>query len=101
MKIVVIGVGKELYKSKEDMKKIAGKKGTVLVYGNFDALINSVDDLLKATCGKLLLLPPYVLVQKYFDRCLVKSTRKYCKFVPRLLDLFIHLIRLIYLPQSC
>ena len=83
------------------MKKIAGKKGTVSVYGNFDALINSVNDLLKATCGKLLFLPPYVLVQKYFDRCLVKSTCKYWKFVPRLLDLFIHLIRLIYLPQSC
>ena len=46
VKIVVIGVGKELYKSKEDIKKVAGKKETVLVYGNFDALINNVDDLL-------------------------------------------------------
>ena len=72
VKIVVIGVGKELYKSKEGIKKVAGKKETVLVYGNFDALINNVDDLLKATCGKLLFLPPYVLVQKYFDICLVK-----------------------------
>ncbi|CAH3133298.1 unnamed protein product [Pocillopora meandrina] len=32
------------------MKKIAGSKGTVLVFGSFEALINSVDDILEATC---------------------------------------------------
>lgn len=55
MNIIVIGVGNGLANSEADMKKIAGKKGKVLVFGSFDALINSLDDILKATCGKFLL----------------------------------------------
>ena len=55
MNIIVIGVGDGLANSEADMKKIAGKKGKVLVFGSFDVLINSLDDILKATCGKFLL----------------------------------------------
>lgn len=55
MNIIVIGVGKGLANSEADVKKIAGKKEKVLVFGSFDALINSLDEILKATCGKFLL----------------------------------------------
>ena len=50
------------------MKKIAGGKGKVLVFGSFDALIYSLDDILKVTCGKFLLVPAYLLVVRHFDR---------------------------------
>ena len=52
--IVVIGVGKDLYKRKEQMKWIAGKKGKVLLYGSFDALIKSLNQILQATCRKFI-----------------------------------------------
>ena len=54
MSVVVIGVGKDLYKRKEQMKKIAGAKGKVLLYGNFDTLVNSLNQILEATCRELL-----------------------------------------------
>lgn len=62
MHIIVIGVGEKLENREKDMKKIAGSKGTVLVFGSFEALINSVDDILEATCRKFLLFPSYLLV---------------------------------------
>ncbi|PFX15307.1 SCO-spondin [Stylophora pistillata] len=51
MSIIAIGVGKDLSQRKEQMKKIAGEKGKVLLYGSFDALINSLNQILKATCA--------------------------------------------------
>lgn len=60
MHIIVIGVGEKLENREKDMKKIAGSKGTVLVFGSFEALINSVDDILEATCRKFLLFPSYL-----------------------------------------
>ena len=62
MHVFVIGVDKKLENRKKDMKKIAGSKGMVLVFGSFEALINSVDDILEATCRKFFLFPSYLLV---------------------------------------
>ena len=51
--IIVVGVGKNVRKEKGTMSKIAGKKGKVLLYPDFDDLPGHLDDIVKATCGKL------------------------------------------------
>ena len=49
---VVIGVG-QAYKQTEKMKEIAGKKGKVLLYVDFDALDKDIEEVLEKACGKL------------------------------------------------
>lgn len=46
--IIVVGVGKNVRKEKGTMSKIAGKKGKVLLYPNFDDLPGHLDDIVKA-----------------------------------------------------
>ena len=52
MSIIVVGVG-AAYKEKEAMNKIAGSKGKVLLYPNFDKLSDSLDEIMEKTCGEL------------------------------------------------
>ena len=53
MSIIVVGVGKKVFKEKKTMSEIAGKNGKVLLYPDFDDLSGHLDDILEATCGEL------------------------------------------------
>lgn len=44
MRIIVIGVGKDVYKEDKAMSEIAGKNGKVLLYPDFDHLSGQFDD---------------------------------------------------------
>ena len=55
MKIIVVGVGQNLWNEKEKMRMIAGKKGTVLLYRDFTKFSQSLDEIFEAMCGKDLL----------------------------------------------
>ena len=53
--VIVVAVGEKVFQEKTTMSKIAGK-GELLLYPNFDDLPGHLDDIVKATCGKLSLL---------------------------------------------
>lgn len=52
MDIIVLGIGPKPQEHKEDMDKIAGKNGKVLLIANFDELKKHLDEILEETCGK-------------------------------------------------
>ena len=55
--VIVVAVGEKVFQEKTTMSKIAGSpKGELLLYPNFDDLPGHLDDIVKATCGKLSLL---------------------------------------------
>ncbi|KAL9951953.1 hypothetical protein ACROYT_G044713 [Oculina patagonica] len=47
----VIGVGPKAYKQEGEMKKIAGNKGKVLLYADFDVLLSSFEEIFSSACG--------------------------------------------------
>ncbi|KAL9951961.1 hypothetical protein ACROYT_G044722 [Oculina patagonica] len=49
--IIAVGVGKNVWKEKEAMRKIAGSKGKVLLYPNSDKLSTIFEDILQETCA--------------------------------------------------
>ncbi|PFX13191.1 Cartilage matrix protein, partial [Stylophora pistillata] len=50
VRIIVVGVGKDVYKEGKAMSEIAGENGKVLLYPDFDNLSGQLDDILIATC---------------------------------------------------
>lgn len=56
MSIIVVGVGRNVFRAKRNMYEMAGERGKVLLYPSFDDLPGHLDDIVKATCGKLSLL---------------------------------------------
>ncbi|CAH3133313.1 unnamed protein product, partial [Pocillopora meandrina] len=51
--IIVVGVGRNVFRAKRKMYEMAGERGKVLLYPGFDDLPGHLDDIVKATCGKL------------------------------------------------
>ena len=66
----VIGIGANVMKTKDEMKKAAGRKGKVLLYDDFDALSSQFEEMLKASCGKCI-----VQTRKMENRVLI-----HCQF---------------------
>ena len=58
--IIVVGVGRNVFRAKRNMYEMAGERGKVLLYPSFDDLPGHLDDIVKATCGKLSLLNCFI-----------------------------------------
>ena len=58
--IIVVGVGRNVFRAKRKMYEMAGERGKVLLYPGFDDLPGHLDDIVKATCGKLSLLNCFI-----------------------------------------
>ena len=49
----VIGIGDKVAKNKKDMEEVAGKKGKVFLFPDFDELNKQLNAMLAAACGRL------------------------------------------------
>ena len=58
--IIVVGVGRNVFRAKRNMYEMAGERGKVLLCPSFDDLPGHLDDIVKATCGKLSLLNCFI-----------------------------------------
>ncbi|KAL9951951.1 hypothetical protein ACROYT_G044709 [Oculina patagonica] len=47
----VIGIGALAYKQGDEMKKIAGNKGKVLLYADFNVLLSNIEQIFSSACG--------------------------------------------------
>ena len=48
----VIGIGPKAYKREAKMREVAGSKGNVLLYADFDTLLSSFEDIFNSACGR-------------------------------------------------
>ena len=53
MSAVVVGIGDKLQDNKEEREKVAGKEGTVFLIPDFVELNKQLNEMLAASCGKL------------------------------------------------
>nr|XP_058959503.1 von Willebrand factor A domain-containing protein 1-like [Pocillopora verrucosa] len=51
--IIVVGVGRNVFRAKRNMYEMAGERGKVLLYPSFDDLPGHLDDIVKATCEEM------------------------------------------------
>ena len=61
MSTVVVGIGDKLQNNKEEREKVAGKEGTVFLIPDFVELNKQLNEMLAASCGKLV----------YYDKILM------------------------------
>ena len=51
VKITVAGIGKKPQKNKKSMEEMAGEKGNLLLYADYEDLHQRIEEVLKAVCG--------------------------------------------------
>ena len=93
MSIVIIGIIKNWKKKgyiKESMRRMAGEKGKVLMYQDFDELSRKFDEVLAKACRKLVFLfflpelvgtefSPLLCISMEHIKCSFKTIRFYHK----------------------